>query len=65
MTTKEDVSQNLKPNQIMKNTWDLEKVLRSIQENMNLFREKVNTDLLFSIGTVNHLIRNCRVFVEC
>ena len=51
MTTKEDVSQNLKPNQIMKNTWDLEKVLRSIQENMNLFGEKVNTDLLFSIGT--------------
>ena len=51
MTTKEDVSQNLKPNQIMKNTWDLEKVLRSIQENMNLFREMVNTDLLFSIGT--------------
>ena len=51
MTTKEDVSQNLKPNQIMKNTWDLEKVLRSIQKNMNLFREKVNTDLLFSIGT--------------
>ena len=51
MTTKEDVSQNLKPNQIMKNTWDLEKILRSIQENMNLFSEKVNTDLLFSIGT--------------
>ena len=50
MTTKEDVSQNLKPNQ-MKNTWDLEKILRSIQENMNLFNEKVNTDVLFSIGT--------------
>ena len=34
MTTKEDVSQYLKPNQIMKNARDLEKILRSIQENM-------------------------------
>ena len=34
MTTKEDVSQDLKPNRIMKNTRDLEKILRSIQENM-------------------------------
>ena len=42
MTTKEDVSQDLKPNRIMKNTKDLEKILRSIQENMNPFSEEVN-----------------------
>ena len=35
----------------MKNTRDLEKILRSIQENMNAFRQKVNKDLLFKIGT--------------
>ena len=51
MTTKEDVSQDLKPNQIMKNTRDLEKILRSIQENMNPFSEEVNKDLLFNKGT--------------
>ena len=35
----------------MKNTRDLEKLLRSIQENMNPFSEEVNKDLLFNIGT--------------
>ena len=39
MTRKEDVSQDLKPNRIMKNTRDLEKILRSIQENMDPFSE--------------------------
>ena len=39
MTTKEDVSQDLKSNRIMKNTRDLEKILRSIPENMNPFSE--------------------------
>ena len=51
MTTKEDVSQDLKPNRIMKTTRDLEKILRRIQENMNPFSEEVNKDLLFNIGT--------------
>ena len=51
MTTKEDVSQDLKPNRIMKNTGDLEKKLTSIQENMNPFSEEVNKDLFFNIGT--------------
>ena len=51
MTTKKDVSQDLKPNRIMKSTSDLEKVLRSIQEKMNPFSEEVNKDNLFNIGT--------------
>ena len=51
ITTKEDISQELKPNRIMKNTRDLEKIVRSIQENMNPFSEEVNKDLLFNIGT--------------
>ena len=51
MTTKEDVSQDLKPNRIMKNTRDLEKILRSIPENMNPFSEEVNKDILFNMGT--------------
>ena len=51
MTSKVDVSQDLKPNRIMKNTRDLEKILRSIQENMNPFSEEVNKDLSFNIGT--------------
>ena len=38
-------------NRMMKNTRDLEKILRSIQENMNPFREEVNKELLFNIGT--------------
>ena len=42
MTRKEDVSQDLKPNRIMKNTRDLEKILRSIQENMDPFSEASN-----------------------
>ena len=36
---------------MMKNTRDLEKILRSIQENMNPFSEEVNKELLFNIGT--------------
>ena len=51
MTSKEDVSQDVKPNRITKNTRDLEKMLRSIQENMDPFSEEVNKDLLFNIGT--------------
>ena len=35
----------------MKNTRDLEKLLRSVQENMNPFNEEVNKDLLFNLGT--------------
>ena len=50
MTTKEDVSQDLKPNRILKNTKYLEKILRSIQENMDLFSEEVNKDFLFNIN---------------
>ena len=49
--TREVASQDLKPNQIMKNTKDFEKMLRSIQENMNLFSEEANKGLLFNIGT--------------
>ena len=44
MTTKEEVSQDLKPSRIMKNTRDLEKILRSNQGNMNRFIEKENKD---------------------
>ena len=51
MTTKENVSQDQKPNRIMKNTRDLEKILRNIRENMNPFSEEVNKDLPFDIGT--------------
>ena len=51
ITTKEDVSQDLKPNRIMKNTRDLKKILRSIQESMNPFSEEVNKDLLLNKGT--------------
>ena len=47
MTTKGDVSQDLKPNRIMKNTRELEKILRSIQEDMNPFSEEMNKDILF------------------
>ena len=43
MTTKKDVSQDLKPNRIMKNTRNLEKILRSIQEKMNNFSEKIHS----------------------
>ena len=50
MTTKEDVFQDLKPNRIMKSTRDVEKIVRSIQENMNPFSEEVNKDL-FNIST--------------
>ena len=35
----------------MRNTRDLEKILRNIRENMNPFSEEVNKDLLFDIGT--------------
>ena len=48
--TKKDVSQDLKPNRIMKNTRDLEKTSRRIQKNMNPFSEEVNKELLSSIG---------------
>ena len=51
LITKEDVSQDLKPNRIMKNTRDLEKILRSVQENMNPSSEEENKELLFNIGT--------------
>ena len=62
MTTKDAVSQEIKPNQIMKNNRDSEKILKSLQENMHPFSEKVNKDLLFNID--NGEYRNCRIFLE-
>ena len=44
ITTKEDVSQDLKPTRMIQNTRDLEKIVRSIQENMNPFTEEVNKE---------------------
>ena len=51
MTTTKAVSQDLKPNRVMKNTRDLEKILRSIEENMNHFNREVTKDILYNIGT--------------
>ena len=56
MTRKEDVSQNLKPNRIMKNTRDLEKILRSIQENMDPFSEASNK--LMAVEMVRYLFES-------
>ena len=53
MTTKENVSQDLKPNRIMENIRNLEKILRSIEENMSSLNEEVIKDVLFKIGTIN------------
>ena len=49
--TREVASQDLKLNQIMKNTKEFEKMSRSIQENMKLFSEEASKGLLFNIGT--------------
>ena len=56
MTRKEDVSQDLKPNRIMKNTRDLEKILRSIQENMDPFSEASNK--LMAVDMVRDLFES-------
>ena len=53
MTTKENVSQDLRPNRIMENIRNLEKILRSIEENMSSLNEEVIKDVLFNIGTIN------------
>ena len=63
VTTK-NISQDLKPNRLIKNTRSLQKILRSIPEKMTTFSEKKNKGLLFKKGT-GKLSRNFRVFVEC
>ena len=63
VTTK-NISQDLKPNRLMKNTRSLQKILRSIPEKMTTFSEKKNKDLFFRKGT-GKLSRKFRVFVEC
>ena len=63
VTTK-NISQDLKPNRLMKNTRSLQKILRSIPEKMTTFSEKKNKGLLFKKST-GKLSRNFRVFVEC
>ena len=63
--TREVASQDLKLNQIMKNTKEFEKMSRSIQENMKLFSEEASKGLLFNIGTGNDLSKKFQIFVEC
>ena len=50
MTTKREVSQDLKPNWIKKNPRSLQKIL-SVHEKINPFSEEENKDLLFNKGT--------------
>ena len=47
----------------MKNTRDVEIILRSIQENMKSFSKEMNKDLLFNLGTADVTIVDAMFFL--
>ena len=51
MTKKEDVSNNLRPHQILNDYADRNKVIVMIQETMNPFDLNLDPDKLYNIGT--------------
>ena len=51
MTKKEDVSNNLRPHQILNDYADRNKVIVMIQETMNPFDVNLDPDKLYNIGT--------------
>ena len=51
MTKKEDVSNNLRPHQILNDYEDRNKVIVMIQETMNPFDVNLDPDKLYNIGT--------------
>ena len=51
LTRKEDVTEELKPHRLKKNSKDLGKVIKSIEETMNPFSLTLNKEHLFNIAT--------------
>ena len=51
LTQKEDVSQDLKVNQVKRNNKDLDAIITSIKETMNPFSGTIERDILYNIGT--------------
>ena len=51
MTQKEDISQDLKPNQIKRNCQDLATIKTALEEMMNPFSDSIDKDTLYNIGT--------------
>ena len=51
MSKKEDVTQDLRPNQIKKNNKHLQNIIETLQENMNPLSESIDEESLFNIGS--------------
>ena len=51
MIQKEDVSQDLKPNQIKRNCQDLATIKTAVEEMMNPFSDSIDKYILYNIGT--------------
>ena len=51
MSKKEDVTQDLRPNQIKKNNKHLQNIIETLQENMNPLSESIDKESLFNIGS--------------
>ena len=62
VTTK-NISQDLKPNRLMKNTRSLQKILRSIPEKMTTFSEKI-TKVFFSRKALANYQESSEIFLN-
>ena len=51
MTRKEDVSRDLKPSRIIKNSSDLTKIMSTIEDSLNPFSTTLRNEFMFNIGS--------------
>ena len=62
MSKKEDVAQDLRPNQIKKKNKHLQNIIKTLQENMNPFSESIEKESLFNIGSGKAALTQTAVF---
>ena len=63
MSEKEDVTQDLRPDQMKKNKKHLQNSIETLQENMNPFRESIDKESSFIIGSGKAALTQTAVFL--
>ena len=63
MTSKEDITEDLKPNRIKKNSADLAKMVSMIEGTMNPFSGSLDQTNLYNIGSVKAALPQTRDFL--
>ena len=63
ISKKEDITQDLRPNQVTKNKKHLQSIIETLQENMNPFSEITDKESLFNIGSEKTALTQTAAFL--